>query len=48
MEELERAVPPAIRYSLHVTMVAHGRAFCRAIPACGECPIRRQCPKILD
>lgn len=48
MEELERVIPPALRHSLHVTMVSHGRAFCRAIPICGECPIRRLCPKLLD
>jgi endonuclease-3 len=47
MEALERAIPSRLRYSLHVTMIAHGRAACRAIPACGECPIRRLCPQLL-
>src|SRR5262249_16783656 len=48
MHELERAIPPPLRYSLHITMVAHGRAICRAVPACDICPLRRLCPKLID
>lgn len=37
-------LPPAIRYSLHVNLVMHGRDVCRAVkPLCGECPVRNFC-----
>ena len=37
-------VPPDIRYSLHVNLVAHGRELCRPQdPACEQCPILRNC-----
>jgi len=37
-------VPPNLRYSLHVNLVAHGRAYCKSIgPVCGECPVRNLC-----
>ncbi len=47
-EEAYRAllpqVPAAIRYELHVLLVWHGRALCRARrAACGACPIRPLC-----
>ncbi len=42
--ELEATVPPRLRCSLHVTMVAHGRAVCRARPSCGICCLRDVCP----
>jgi endonuclease III len=43
---LEKGIPPALRYSLHVTMVAHGRLVCRARPACGACALYDLCPRI--
>lgn len=42
---LEDAIPPDIRGSLHVTLVAHGRAICTArSPRCVECAIKDLCP----
>lgn len=41
---LAELVPPTLRYSLHVNLVAHGRAICRAAkPLCGECDLRDLC-----
>ena len=41
---LQERVPVALRPSLHVTMVAHGREVCRAQrPACGECDLSELC-----
>jgi endonuclease-3 len=38
-------VPPSLRYALHVNLIAHGRATCRARnPRCPGCPILRLCP----
>lgn len=38
------AVPPHLRYGLHVNLVVHGRSPCRAIrPACDRCPLLDQC-----
>jgi endonuclease-3 len=43
--ELEDGVAPHLRANLHVTLVAHGRAVCRArAPRCGECAIAGLCP----
>ena len=37
-------VPPAIRYDLHVALIAHGRAVCRAQrPRCEVCVVRDLC-----
>lgn len=36
-------IPPSLRYSLHVNLVTHGRAVCRARPLCGDCQLRRFC-----
>ena len=37
-------VPPKLRYSLHVNLIAHGRALCRPTrPKCGECPVAKHC-----
>lgn len=37
-------VPPNLRYSLHVNLVAHGRSVCKAIgPECGRCELSRFC-----
>jgi DNA (cytosine-5)-methyltransferase 1 len=41
---LARRFPPSLRHSLHVTLVAHGRAICLpARPRCGKCPLQRFC-----
>jgi endonuclease III len=38
------AVPPDLRYPLHVNLIAHGRTTCRARdPLCGNCCIRSAC-----
>jgi endonuclease III len=42
-DPLQAMVPAAIRYSLHVNTVAHGRATCTAAPRCAECVIQRLC-----
>jgi DNA (cytosine-5)-methyltransferase 1 len=37
-------IPPNLRYSLHVNVVAHGRDVCRAQnPLCGRCELRPFC-----
>jgi DNA (cytosine-5)-methyltransferase 1 len=37
-------IPPALRYSLHVNLVEHGRAVCRALkPQCDRCDLRPFC-----
>jgi len=42
--ELADLVPPNLRYSLHVNLVAHGREVCRAVrPLCDRCEIRNLC-----
>jgi endonuclease III len=42
---LEALVPVGLRASLHVTMVAHGRAVCTArAPGCEICVLRDLCP----
>lgn len=41
---LEALVPPALYWTLHLNLIAHGRRVCRARqPACGECPLRARC-----
>jgi endonuclease III len=41
---IEANVPPRLRYSFHVNVVAHGRALCRPTrPLCGVCPVQRYC-----
>jgi DNA (cytosine-5)-methyltransferase 1 len=41
---LAELVPPNLRYALHVNLIAHGRAICRAVrPLCGQCEIRNLC-----
>lgn len=38
------AVPPSLRYSLHVNLVAHGRSVCRpSKPRCWRCPLAGCC-----
>lgn len=42
---LEQEVPPGLRGSLHVTLIAHGRAVCRAMrPLCANCVLSELCP----
>ncbi len=42
---LEGDVPAQMRPALHVTLIAHGRAVCRApSPLCGRCVIADLCP----
>lgn len=42
---LEEGIPPDLRGSLHVTLIAHGREVCRArSPRCDQCVIHRYCP----
>ena len=37
-------IPPNLRYSLHVTLIAHGREICAGQrPRCGQCEIRKFC-----
>ncbi len=41
---LAQLVPPALRYSLHVNMVAHGKQICQARrPRCEICPVSQFC-----
>ena len=38
------AVPPGIRYDLHLALIEHGREVCQAQhPRCGTCVLRREC-----
>src|SRR5262249_9655322 len=42
--ELADLVPPNLRYSLQVNLVAHGREVCRAArPLCERCELRNFC-----
>jgi endonuclease III len=42
---LEALVPPDMRVSMHVGLIRHGRAVCRAArPRCEACPLRDLCP----
>jgi len=44
-EALGPLIPPARRYEMHVLLIAHGRAACRAQgPRCATCPLLRLCP----
>jgi len=41
---LTPAVPPAIRYDLHLALITHGREVCKAQrPRCGACVLRDRC-----
>jgi endonuclease III len=43
--EIQSRIPPRLRYSLHVNLVAHGRAVCRPVrPACDRCRVEPVCP----
>ncbi|MDQ4025324.1 MAG: endonuclease III, partial [Actinomycetota bacterium] len=42
---LKGAVPPELRYELHVQLVTHGRTICRArLPLCSDCVLFDLCP----
>ena len=42
---LAELVPPRLRISMHVGLIRHGRALCRAgRPRCEQCPIFDLCP----
>ena len=42
--QLEPVIPGPLRYPLHVNLIAHGRAVCRASrPACERCVLREWC-----
>ncbi len=43
-DRIQEIMPPKSRYSLHVNMVAHGRALCLdRYPRCNICPILKVC-----
>lgn len=42
--EVQRKIPPDVRYALHVNLVAHGRSVCKArAPKCESCGVIRMC-----
>lgn len=44
---LQEAVLPEIMYELHMDLIRHGRAVCRAPrPLCGECVLLDLCPRV--
>jgi endonuclease III len=44
-ELLEPRVPAGIRYDLHLALITHGRAVCRAQrPRCEDCVLLGLCP----
>lgn len=46
-EILQAVVPPEAVYDLHMQLIRHGRAICRAPrPLCEECPLLDICPRI--
>ena len=46
---LAPAVPPEIRYDLHVALIAHGRVVCKAQrPRCDACVLRDHCGYLRD
>ncbi len=46
-EILQLAVPPAMVYPLHMQLIRHGRAICRAPrPLCEECVLLDICPRV--
>lgn len=45
---LNPAVPPELRYDLHLALIEHGRTVCKAqTPLCGECVLADRCPHAL-
>jgi len=43
-QALEKIVPPRRRHSLHINLIAHGRAVCRPSPRCDQCALLALCP----
>jgi endonuclease III len=44
-DKIQKIISPDLRYSLHVNMVAHGRAICLdRFPKCKICPLLITCP----
>lgn len=49
VNQLQEIIPPALRFSLHVNMVSHGRKICTAqSPKCHKCVIKAHCQKKLS
>lgn len=43
-DAIQSLVAPALRHTLHVNMVHHGRAICTPVtPRCGDCPLLKRC-----
>jgi endonuclease III len=48
-DAIHEAVPPELRYSVHVGLVEHGRTVCtHKKPRCGECLLGGVCPSRQD
>jgi endonuclease III len=46
---MDERMPRGLSFPLHVTLIAHGRAVCKArAPLCGTCVLRRLCPFLSD
>jgi endonuclease-3 len=46
-ETLQAATPPDLMYELHMNLIRHGRAVCRAPrPLCEECVLLDICPRV--
>ena len=44
-EQLTPLIPPDVRYPMHLLLITHGRAVCRARnPLCRRCVVLRLCP----
>ena len=44
---LQRVVPDALMYELHMQLIRHGRHVCVARrPLCSECVLRDICPRV--
>lgn len=47
VDQLQDIIPPALRFTLHVNMVSHGRKICTARnPKCNKCIITSYCQRI--
>jgi endonuclease III len=45
-DEVQEIIPPDVRHALHVGMVMHGRAVCRAkAPNCASCVVKAYCQR---
>ena len=43
-DRVEQRVPAAIRFDLHVNLIAHGRNVCGPKPRCASCSLADLCP----